>query len=318
MEIAVWRTIQKNNFRDLKTLADFLHLDISCFSKEIRFPLNLPRRLAEKIEKGKLDDPLLKQFVPLPQEHKSFLDFVQDPLQETLFCKTSKLLQKYSGRALLLTTSACAMHCRFCFRQNFDYAEKSLFKEELEQIKSDTTLREIILSGGDPLSLSDDDLRLLIHNLEEIDHIKIIRFHSRFPIGIPERISSEFLKLLGQCSKQIVFVLHANHPKEFDEEIFSALKSIQKLGIPILLQSVLLQGINDEGAILKQLFENCIYYGIIPYYLHQLDKVRGAAHFEVPEEKGKKLLEELRKSLPGYALPLFVREIPKESSKTLL
>lgn len=315
-----WREIQKTNFRHIKPLAEFLEIDPHQLSLHPGFPLNLPKRLAQKMAKNRLDDPLVRQFVPLAEEavSQSQVGFSLDPVQDASFCKSPRLLQKYEGRALLITTSACAMHCRYCFRQNFEYGEKSSFVEELDLIRSDPTLDEIILSGGDPLSLGDEALKALLGEIALIPHIKLIRFHTRFPIGIPERIDSSFLKILAECPKQIVFVIHANHPKELDDDVIAALKSVQRLSIPVLLQSILLRGINDDVETLKGLFLRCITNGIIPYYLHQLDRVAGAAHFEVSEEKGRALLAELQGFLPGYAIPRYVKEIPGKRSKTPL
>ncbi len=313
-----WRKIQRTNFRNIKKLAEFLELDPHTLSSTPNFPLNLPLRLAEKIEKKTLDDPILRQFVPLPEEKQNALGFVKDPVEDSNFCKSDKLLQKYQGRALLLASSACAMHCRYCFRQNFSYGEKSAFEKEIMLIREDTSIEEIILSGGDPLSLSNKILQNLFDEIDQIEHIKLIRFHTRFPIGIPERIDPKFLSILETSSKQCVFVIHANHAKEFDRDVCNALKSIQKLGIPVLLQAVLLRGVNDNTLSLKALLEMCIYNGIQPYYLHQLDRIDGAAHFEVAEEKGRALIKELRKCLPGYAIPSYVREIPGEKNKTPL
>lgn len=313
-----WRKIQSTNFRNLAILADFLQIDLSKLSSNPRFPLNLPKRLADKIVKGDLNDPLLRQFVPLAEETLVVSGFVDDPVADTSFCHSKKFLQKYEGRALLLASSACAVNCRFCFRKNFDYEEKSVFDEEIALIQSDSTLQEIILSGGDPLSLSNRDLGQLFDRLSAIDHVKIIRFHTRFPIGIPERIDEELLEIFDNCPQQIVFIIHSNHPKELDDDVLAALKSIQKLGIPILLQTVLLKGVNDDFTTLKALLETCIHNGIIPYYLHQLDKVEGSAHFEVAEELGKALIEQLRAALPGYAIPSYVAEIPGKKNKTLI
>lgn len=311
-----WTNVRKTNFNNLKKLADFLEIDLSRLGLSPRFSLNLPKRIADKIEKGTLSDPLLRQFVPLPEENLSVPGFTQDPVQDSSFCKSSKLLQKYEGRALLLTNSSCAMHCRFCFRQNFDYNNKNVFEEELALLRNDPSLQEIILSGGDPLSLNNSVLAKLISDLSSIEHIKLIRFHTRFPIGIPERIDTPFLQLLENCTKQCIFIIHANHPKELDQDVLAALKSIQKLGIPVLLHTVLLRGVNDDLATLKSLLETCIQHGIMPYYLNQLDKVAGAAHFEVPEEKGLELIQALQRCLPGYAIPTYAKEIPGEMNKT--
>ncbi len=313
-----WRKIQRTNIRNVLELANFLELDPTVFSQNPRFPLNLPRRLANKMAKKTLTDPLVRQFAPLPEENLSPPGYHTDPVQDISFCKAKKLLQKYEGRALLLTNSACAMHCRYCFRQNFDYAPNLSYSEEITLLQKDPSIKEVILSGGDPLSLSDRVLKELLDALSSITHIQIIRFHTRFPIGIPERIDPSFLNLLKNCPKQIIFLIHANHQSEFDSEVFASLKEVQKLGIPVLLQSILLKGINDDFPTLKRLFEECAFNGIIPYYLHQLDKVSGAAHFDVPIQRGKALIEELRASLPGYAIPRYVQEIPGETSKTVI
>lgn len=297
----------------MEKLGAFLGLDLSYCSS---FPLNLPQRLAAKITKGTFDDPLLKQFLPTKEEENPPPSFLEDPVSDRSFQKTASLLQKYQGRALLTLTSACAMHCRYCFRQNYPYHAEKNFAQELEILRSDPSLHEVILSGGDPLSLSDETLKSLIASLCQIPHLKLLRFHTRFPIGIPERITGAFLEILSTCSLQVIFVIHVNHPKELDDEIFLALKKVSFLGIPILCQSVLLAGVNDDHAVLKELFLTLAHHGILPYYLHQLDRIKQGHHFEVPVEKGKRLIKTLRKELPGYALPKYVQEIPFESSKT--
>jgi len=320
LNIPSWRQIQRDNFTDWKKLLSFLEFDLSkahLVLPQSKFPLNLPLRLAEKIEKGNWNDPILRQFIPTTEELKPSPLFVLDPVADSAFRSKPKLLHKYHGRALLLCSSACAMHCRFCFRHHFDYETKDkLFIEELSAIAQEPSITEIILSGGDPLSLSNAQLQYLLEELEKIPHLKRIRFHTRFPMGIPERIDSAFLHILSSCKKQIVFIIHCNHFQEFDEDIFHHLKKIQQLGIPILTQSVLLRGINDDVQTLKNLFELLVNHGIMPYYLHQLDRVQGAAHFEVTEEKGKFLIHQLNALLPGYAIPKYVREIANQPSKT--
>lgn len=318
----LWREIQRQNFTKLNDLADYLALDQQkrfFLCQTPSFPLYVPRRIAAKMAKNDLQDPILKQFLPTIYEETSSDGFALDPVADHCFQKEKKLLQKYPGRALLLTTSACAMHCRFCFRQNFPYErQRHGFEEELQLISEDDSLSEIILSGGDPLSLDDRILSSLMHDLDSIAHIKRIRFHTRFPIGIPERIDQNFLEILAASSKQIIFIIHANHFSEFDEDIFAALKEIQKLAIPVLCQTVLLKGINDDYETLKTLFEGIVDRGILPYYLHQLDRVRGSAHFEADEGKMKELIVNLRENLSGYAVPQYVRENPGEKSKTPL
>jgi EF-P beta-lysylation protein EpmB len=322
LNIPLWRQIQRDNFTDWKKLLSFLDFDVNKIDRVLphsQFPLNLPKRLAEKIEKGNWKDPILCQFLPTVEELEPSPLFVLDPVADRSFRPRPKLLYKYHGRALLICTSACAMHCRYCFRQHFDYETKDkLFIEELAAIAKEPSISEVLLSGGDPLSLNDAQLQYLLNALENIPHLKRIRFHTRFPMGIPERIDDSFIQLLSSCKKQVIFVIHCNHPQEFDEEIFHHLKQVQRLGIPMLTQSVLLRGINDDVQTLKNLFEILVGQGIMPYYLHQLDRVQGAAHFEVTEEEGKLLMNQLNALLPGYAIPKYVREIPNQPSKSLI
>lgn len=321
MGISTWRQIQRENFTDWKKLLSNLELSQEATAPIVlqrsKFPLNVPKRIVQKMIKGNWDDPLLCQFLPTLEELKTSPLFVLDPVADGNSRKKPKLLHKYNGRALLVCTSACAMHCRYCFRQHFDYeTQDKLFQEELEEIAKEPSLSEILLSGGDPLSLSDAHIEHLLKELSAIPHVKRIRFHTRFPMGIPERIDESLLKIFAECSKQIIFVIHCNHPNEFDDEIFRRLKTIQQLGIPIFTQSVLLRKVNDNVETLKQLFELLISHGIIPYYLHQLDRVQGAAHFEVSEEEGKQIMDQLGTLLPGYAIPRYVREIPGQPRKT--
>lgn len=320
--IPAWRQIQRQNFTKISELALFLELadqDLLEIDASPNFVLNLPLRLAQKMQKKTINDPLFKQFVPLKKERLHTAGFEEDPVQDVYFRKNSKLLHKYEGRALIISTSACAMHCRYCFRKNFPYeTENPSFAKELEVLRNDSSIEEVLLSGGDPLSLSNATLKSLLDDLAAISHIKRIRFHTRFPIGIPERIDMDFLAILNAFPKQIWFVIHANHFQEFDDDIWQALKSVQKLGIPVLNQSVLLKDINDDVEVLKRLSCELVNHGIVPYYLHQLDRVQGSAHFEVPEEQGHVLVEALQKQLPGYAVPKYVREIAGKPSKTLL
>ncbi len=315
-----WRTIQRSNFTCWQKLAEFLQLNSEAKEKIIEckhFPLNLPRRLADKIEKNNLSDPILKQFLPTVEELVYQDTDLLDPVGDGKAKKCAKLLHKYDARALLITTSACAMHCRYCFRRNFPYDnEDKSFANELELIKKDNSLSEIILSGGDPLSLSNEMLQRLIQALGEIDHVKKIRFHTRFPIGIPERIDEDFLSILSRARAQIIFVIHVNHPKELDDTVLLALKKVMYLGIPILNQSVLLRGVNDCQKVMKELLIKLTDHGVIPYYLHYLDRAQGASHFSTQEDEGIKILQALSSELPGYAIPRYVKEIAGMPSKT--
>lgn len=318
----LWRQVQRENYIQIEPLLKFLEISEVLRSQIIsdpKFPLNVPRRLAEKIQKNSLDDPIFRQFIPLVEEKKVAPGFVLDPVQDQTFCKTSKILQKYRSRALLLTTSACAMHCRFCFRQNFPYeTEVKGFEKEIAFLEADSSIEEVILSGGDPLSVSDQTLTYLFTSLEKMEHVKRIRFHTRFPIGIPERIDDSFLSILSSSSKQIIFAIHCNHPKELDPEVIFSLRKILKLGIPVLNQSVLLKGVNDDETTQLELSKALINGGIIPYYLHQLDNVQGTSHFFVPEERAVALVKFLQKNLSGYAVPRLVREEPGCSSKSFI
>ncbi|MEX0961689.1 MAG: KamA family radical SAM protein [Simkaniaceae bacterium] len=316
-----YREIQKGNFRKIDEIINFLNLDEKNKEKILKtpsFPFNLPRRLAEKIEKNNLDDPILRQFIPLTDEKVKLPGYLPDPVDDLAFCKSGRLLQKYHGRALLIATGACAMHCRYCFRQNFDYASDPSFQKELNYLKNNPSIHEVILSGGDPLSLSNKRLGMLFDEISKIESIKIIRIHTRFPIGIPERIDSGFLDLIKKCPLSIIFALHCNHPKELDEEIKRNMLDVKNAGALLINQSVLLKGINDDIETLSALSFKLIEASILPYYLHQFDPIEGGSHFEVSIEKGLKLIEELRERLPGYAVPRYVQEIPHRKSKTPL
>lgn len=318
----LWRQILRQNFTRWDKLADFLELDAEqrkMILSKPTFALNLPMRLAQKIEKKTLNDPILRQFLPTIEEEYQVTGFKKDPIGDIEFRKTPKLLHKYQNRVLLVCTSACAMHCRYCFRQHFEYdGADNTFKEELQVIAEDNSLHEVILSGGDPLSLSDNILQKLLTSLSAIPHVSRIRFHTRYPIGIPERIDDSLLNILKENSCQIWFVIHANHPRELDDDVLERLRCIQRLGIVILNQAVLLRGVNDDLATLKSLCERLVDHGIMPYYLHQLDQVQGGAHFEVSEKEGLHLHKMLTQELSGYAVPRYVKEIAGEQSKTTL
>lgn len=311
--------IRRTNITTIEELATFLELPVAAFGKPESFQVNVPRRIAEKIERGNIEDPLLRQFVPLTEEQETLPTFGPDPVSETQFRANERVLKKYPGRALIITSAACAMHCRYCFRKEFSYPKRGApLQLAVDEIKADPTIKEAILSGGDPLSLPNAQLKMLVEQIDAIPHITKIRFHTRYPIGIPERIDRDFLTILEQCKAQVWFLIHCNHPRELDDDIIHALQHIQRLGIPVINQAVLLKGVNDSVETLKGLAEALIDHGIGFYYLHQLDKVVGAHHFEVPVEKGLELVEKLREELPGYAVPTYVQEVPGKQSKTPL
>ena len=266
-----WRMEQRRGFNDIGVIADFLELSGKQRERLLvrkDFPLHLPRRIAKKMPKGCLDGPLALQFLPLDLEGHGGGSL--DPVGDIAAKKCDTLLHKYEGRALLLTTGACAMHCRYCFRQNYPYAQG--LDTAIALIGKDPSIREVILSGGDPLSLSDRSLKDIILKLEAIDHVEIVRFHTRFLIGIPERVTDGFLQILRKTSLQVVFILHVNCVEEIDEEIFDALHKIQVLGIPVLTQTVLLNNVNNSKQALYDLFWKLASRGVIPYYLHQFDQ----------------------------------------------
>jgi EF-P beta-lysylation protein EpmB len=245
--------------------------------------------------------------------------FVSDPVGDLAARRSPGLLHKYHGRALLVVTSACAIHCRYCFRRSYPYAEDPHRPDEwdaaLQVLAEDTSIREVILSGGDPLSLSDRRLEELCGRLSAIPHLDRIRIHSRWPIVLPSRVTSRLIALLQAMPQQPVFVVHANHPQEIVGECAGVLRQLVRSGIPVLNQAVLLRGINDSADVLEQLCLNLVNLGVMPYYLHQLDRVAGAAHFEVSERTGLELEAELRRRLPGYAVPRYVRELAGAESK---
>ncbi len=308
-----------STFSCIKKLSQFLELseeNRALVEKAHPFRLNVPFRLAEKMRKNCLEDPLFLQFVPLQKRPSLPVSFSKEPLQEALCSPKKKLLHKYFGRALLLVSANCAMHCRYCFRQNFPY-EKEVedFSEEFAYIAANPSIQEVILSGGDPLSASDSRLDQIFSHLHKISHVKKIRIHTRFPIGFPSRISRKLCSIFARSIKQVVFVLHINHPLEWGEDLREKLLLIQRLGIPVFTQSVLLKGVNDAFSTLFSLYTQLSDAGIVPYYLHHLDPVEGSERFFVTENVGTHLIEKLREHLPGYAVPTYVKEIPGSASK---
>jgi EF-P beta-lysylation protein EpmB len=278
------------------------------------FPLFATKSYIERIRPGDPLDPLLRQVLPLAAETNTIAEFTADPVGDLQAEHSRGLLQKYSGRALLIVTGACAIHCRYCFRRHFPYDTLphtlADWEPALAEISRDTTLSEVILSGGDPLMLRDPLLHALAERLAQVPHLRRLRVHTRLPIMIPERVNSELLAWLAGTRLAPVLVIHANHAAELSGAAATAIRSLVQAGVPTLNQAVLLRGVNDSVFALVELSERLIDLGVMPYYLHQLDRVAGAAHFEVPVSQGLELLAELRKVLPGYAVPRYVREEP--------
>jgi len=286
------------------------------------FPLLAPRTYVARIRPGDPEDPLLLQVLPRPCELNQPPEFTTDPLGEAGAAETCGLLRKYPGRALIVATGACAVHCRFCFRRHFPYASSPKpprrWDSALKRIAADPSIREVILSGGDPLTLDDKLLAGLAQRLARIRHLRRLRLHTRTPIVIPERVTDELLGWLRGTRLTPIVVVHVNHPAELDKGVAAALARLVDAGVPVLSQSVLLRGVNDRIDALAGLYERLVELRVMPYYLHQLDRVAGAAHFEVPESTGRALVHQLRARLPGYAVPRYVRETPGEPNKRLL
>jgi EF-P beta-lysylation protein EpmB len=283
------------------------------------FPLRVPRGFVARMRRGDPHDPLLRQVLPLAEECVAQAGFVVDPVGDRAAMVAPGVLHKYEGRVLLTVTGACAVHCRYCFRRHFPYAEANpaadAWRGALDYIGADAAIREVILSGGDPLTLSDRRLAALVHALGAIPHLRRLRLHTRLPIVLPQRIDDALLDWLGHTGLKVVMVVHANHANEINAAVRAALVRLKRAGVELLNQSVLLRGVNDSAEALFQLSEALIEAGVLPYYLHLLDRVEGAAHFEVPQEQARRLMAALRRRLPGYLVPRLVREVPGAPGK---
>jgi EF-P beta-lysylation protein EpmB len=286
------------------------------------FTVFAPEPFLSRIEVGNPHDPLLLQILPVRDELQEAPGFQKDPVGDLSAKSVPGLIQKYRGRVLLVLTGACAVHCRYCFRRHFPYRSVphsiSNWLPVLDVIAGDDSIEEVILSGGDPLTLVDSFLRELSTRLNQIPHVRRLRIHTRLPIMIPTRINEDFLDWFTGSRLTPVMVIHANHPNEIDQSVRGSLSRLRKAGVLLLNQSVLLRTINDSVDVLCSLSNILLAESVIPYYLHQLDRVAGAAHFEVPVERGLELLKQLKQLLPGYAVPRYVREIPGHASKFLL
>ncbi|MGM0544229.1 MAG: EF-P beta-lysylation protein EpmB [Pseudomonadota bacterium] len=286
------------------------------------FEVCVPNAYVSRIAPGDPGDPLLRQVLPLDDEALSLPGFVADPLEEADHQPASGLIHKYAGRVLLIASPACAINCRYCFRRHFPYSENSpsraQWQEALDYLRADTSIHEAILSGGDPLAANDRQLAWLVEQLEAIPHLKRLRIHTRLPVVIPDRVDDTLLDWLSATRLQKVVVLHINHANEIDQSVVDACARLKQAGVTLLNQSVLLRGVNDGVTALATLSERLFEAGILPYYLHVLDPVQGAAHFDVSDEEARKLVASLRDLLPGFLMPRLVREIPGKGSKTPL
>ena len=286
------------------------------------FPLRVPHSFIRRMQPGNWNDPLLRQVLPVHEEWREKPGFRRDPLGEREGMILPGLLHKYTGRALLTLTGACAVHCRYCFRRHFPYGDAnpaaSHWDAVLDYLAGHGEISEIILSGGDPLALPDARLGELARQLAVIPHVRTLRIHTRLPVVLPERVDDHLLAWLGDHPQRTVLVVHCNHPNEIDTAVTVSMGRLKQAGVTLLNQTVLLKGVNDDALTLARLSETLFEAGILPYYLHQLDRVQGGAHFEVSDATARELMNSLHAALPGYLVPRLVRETPGTQGKQLL
>lgn len=322
----LWQAELADAVRDPAELLRILELDPALLEPAVRaacdFPLRVPRAFIRRMRKGDPDDPLLRQVLPLGIEQQDTPGFFSDPVGDLDSRRGGGLLHKYRGRVLLITTGTCAVHCRYCFRRHFPYREENAhhdaWREALDYLRADHSVNEVILSGGDPLSLGDRSLAELVGALEQIDHIRRLRIHTRQPIVLPSRVDRALQTWLTACRLQKVVVVHTNHARELDASVVESLTALRATGASLFNQSVLLRGVNDSVPALADLSEALFSAGVTPYYLHLLDRVQGAAHFEVPEAEARALIGGLRARVAGYLVPRLVRETPGALGKVVL
>lgn len=286
------------------------------------FGLRVPRGFVARMRHGDPGDPLLAQVLPVAAEDAAAEGFVADPVGDRAALRAPGLLHKYAGRALLITTEACAVHCRYCFRREFPYAAQTddagRWRQAIATLAADESIEELILSGGDPWSLGNGRLQQLTDLLRPIPHLRRLRIHTRQPIVLPSRVDAGLLGWLASLPWPTVVVVHANHPNEIDADVAGALGTLRRSGVTLLNQSVLLAGVNDRADVLTQLSQTLFSAGVLPYYIHLLDRVRGAAHFEVSETTGRALIDQMAASLPGYLVPRLMRDVAGQPAKVSL
>ena len=314
-----WQKHLQEAIKSTDELIDFINMDKTQLTQHPTtksFPLLVTKRYASKI-KPNPNDPLLLQVWPKKPDDS----WTRDPLEEKNANPIPGLIHKYHSRILVVLTGHCAIHCRYCFRQNFAYQENiassSRWEKILEYINKDPNIKEIIFSGGDPLLVKDSNLKKIIHTLQTISHLKLIRFHTRVPSVLPERITDDFCAIFKNIKQKVTIVTHINHPNELDQDICQACARLKNNGINLLNQSVLLKGVNDNHEVITNLSYKLFEFGIIPYYLHMLDKVSGSQEFDIPQSQAIAIWRDCQKLLPGYLLPKLAREIPQKSSKSI-
>jgi EF-P beta-lysylation protein EpmB len=314
-------TVQ-NAVRDVAELAALLDLPLAALDALATsdFPVLVPRGFVARMRKRDPRDPLLLQVLPRRAETAEIAGFTADAVREQGLAAEG-VIEKYPGRVLLIASGACPVHCRYCFRRHFPYGEQLAARggwdAAVERVRARADVREAILSGGDPLSLSNRKLGELVAKLESTS-IETLRIHTRFPVIVPERVDDGLLRLLTETRLRTVVVIHCNHANEIDDGVAAALRSLRVAAGALLNQSVLLRDVNDSAETLAALSERLFDAGVLPYYLHLLDPVAGAAHFDVSAAEGLDLVAQLRARLPGYLVPRLVRETPGRLSKTLI
>jgi EF-P beta-lysylation protein EpmB len=322
---ADWLYELKKSYTRPEDLLSALQLDDSAYADDIKarqlFSMRVPRPFVQQMNIGDPNDPLLRQVLPLVDEFRVEPGFHKDPLDEQS-SPANGLLHKYHGRVLLILQGGCAVNCRYCFRRHFPYDELTISQRQiddtLDYIKQNPEVNEVILSGGDPLMAKDERLHKLVRELEALPQLTRLRIHSRLPVVIPSRLTDGLLTSLTQSRLQVVLVIHANHANEISNDLSAALKKWHNAGIHLLNQSVLLRGVNDSSDALCHLSETLFRANVLPYYLHQLDKVEGASHFEVSDDKAQQLWLDMTQQLPGFLVPKLVREQARKPSKTAI
>jgi len=312
-----WQILLKHSIRDINTLLSRLELpNQPHFSN---FPILVPEPYLQRIEKKNLKDPLLLQVLSSNLETIQTKGYRKQPLDEEKFSPLPGLIQKYRGRVLIITSTQCAINCRFCFRRHFPYENFQLNKHQWDEIftsvNNDNSIKEVILSGGDPLMLTDKRLTRIVEKVEAQSHVETLRLHTRIPMVIPQRINNQLLDLVEKTRLKVVFVNHINHENEIDSTVQESMLRLKKAGVTLLNQSVLLKGVNDSERSLLLLSQKLFSAGILPYYIHMLDPVSGATHFHVEQKKATELINNIKQQLPGYLVPKLVREIPGEGAK---
>jgi len=311
----LWQSQLAEAFSSVAALCEHLQLDpasLPLLTNFKDFPLRIPRGFVDCMEKGNPADPLLRQVLPVQDELIHYPGYSLDPVGDLAAIAETGVIHKYQGRVLLIVTGGCAIHCRYCFRRHFPYSDFQLSGQKLQQalnyIAANPQIKEVILSGGDPLLLSDNKLAGLLQALSKISHVQRIRIHSRIPVVLPARVTDDLLNGFNSLPQSIILVLHANHPNELSEEVAQACQRLKQHSVTLLNQSVLLKGVNDDDNILLQLSEKLFALGVLPYYLHLLDRTVGVGHFETSEAQAQQLMTALQQKLPGYLVPHLVKE----------